>query len=166
MGSTIQQSGLITIGHLVKWVAPGAIADAGPLGASQKVLAYQQGADFNSITDQPIGIPNTITAFQLTGIIVTNATESITTAAGGFYPALSKAGSPIVLAAQSYAALTGPNLLLQPTLTAFAQTARFSTPALLTNNQIVFSLTTPQGTPCYADIYLLGIDLTINPASF
>jgi hypothetical protein len=161
MSSVVQQSGNITIGHLVKWAAPGVIADAGPLGAAQRVLAYLQGADFNSIQDQPLNIPNTITAFQLTGIVVANATESITTAVGGFYPQLSKAGSPIVAAGQAYSALTGASLLMSPTLTAFALSARFSS-ALLPTSQIVFSLTTPQGTPCYADIYLIGIDLTIG----
>lgn len=161
MSSTVQQSGNVTAGHLAKWITSGVIADAGPLGASQRVLAYLQGADFNSTGDQPLNIPNTITAFQLTGIIVANATESITTAAGGFYPQLSKAGSPIVAAGQVYTALTGANLLMQPTLTAFALAARFSA-ANLPTAQIVFSLTTPQGTPCFADIYIVGIDLSIG----
>lgn len=162
MSSFIRQSGPVTPGHLAKFVTSGVIADAGPLGAAQRVLAYQQGADFNSVQDQPLNIPNTITAFQLTGVIVTNATESITTAAGGFYPQLSKAGSPIVAAGQVYSTLTTANLLLNATLTAFALSARFSS-ALLPTSQVVFSLTTPQGTPCFADIYLIGLDLSIGP---
>lgn len=161
MSSTVQQSGNVTAGHLAKWTTSGVIADAGPLGAAQRVLAYLQGADFNSIQDQPLNIPNTIKAFQLTGIIVANTTLSITTAVGGFYPQLSKAGSPIVSAGQVYSALTGANLLMQPTLTAFALAARFSA-ANLPTAQIVFSLTTPQGSACFADIYLVGIDLTIG----
>src|ERR1700733_2890264 len=95
-GVSVQQSGNPTSGHLAKWVASGVIADAGPPIASQRVLAVLQGADFNTTTDQPINIPNSITAFQLTGMIITNASVSLTTAVGGFYPQFSKAGSPIV----------------------------------------------------------------------
>jgi len=161
MGGIVQQSGNVTPGHLAKWVTSGVIADAGPLGASQRVLAVLQGADFNSAQDQPLNIPNTVRAFQLTGLIVTNASTSLTTAVGGFYPQFSKAGSAIVAAGQIYSALTGANLLLNATLTAFALSARFSS-ALLPTSQIIFSLTTPQGAPATADIYAVGIDLTIG----
>lgn len=165
MSSIVQQSGLITIGHLVKWTAPGVIADAGPPQTLQRVLAYIQGADFNSIQDQPLIVPNTVTAFRLNAIIVTNASVPITTAAGGFYTGFSKSGSIVVAAAQVYAALTGPDILITSTLTAFAASARFSA-RNLTNGQIMLSLTTPQGVPCFADVYLVGSDLSINPASF
>lgn len=162
MSGVVQQSGNVTAGHLAKFVTSGVIADAGPLGASQRVLSYLQGADFNSIQDQPLLIPNTITAFQLTGIIVTNATISLTTAVGGFYPRASKAGTAIVAAGQAYSALTDPTLLLQPTITMLAQTARFSA-VNLPSAAIFFSLTTPQGAAAFADIYAIGIDLTIGP---
>src|SRR5882757_3282210 len=98
MGGNVQQSGNVTPGHLAKWTASGVIQDAGALGASQRVLAYVQGADFKSVQDQPLNILNTITAFQLTGIIITNASISLSAAVGGFYPQLLKAGSPIVAA--------------------------------------------------------------------
>lgn len=162
MGGYIQQSGNVTPGHLAKWLTSGVLDDAGPQIVGQRVLAILQGADFNVTTDQPLIIPNTITAFQLTGLIVTNASISLSAAVGGFYTALSKGGSAIVAAGQVYSALTGANLLLNPTLTAFALAARFSSPAVLTNNQIVFSLTTPQGALATADIYAVGIDLTIG----
>jgi hypothetical protein len=161
MGGYVQQSGNATPGHLAKWITSGVIADAGPQIASQRVLAVLQGADFNSVQDQPLNIPNTITAFQLTGIIITNASISLTTAAGGFYPQFSKAGSAIVAAGQVYSSLTTANLLLNATLTAFALSARFST-ALLPTSQIIFSLTTPQGAAATADIYAVGIDLSIG----
>lgn len=158
---SVEQSGNITPGHLAKFITSGVIGDAGPLGASQKVLAYQQAANFNVTTDQPLILPITITAFQLTGIIVANASISLTTAQGGFYTAASKGGSVIVLASQAYSALTNANLLMQPTLTAFALTARFSANNL-TNNEIYFALTAAQGAPATADIYLVGIDLSIG----
>ena len=161
MGGNVQQSGNVTPGHLAKWTTSGVIQDAGAQIAGQRVLAVLQGADFNSVQDQPLNIPNTITAFQLTGIIITNASISLTTAAGGFYPQFSKAGSAIVAAGQVYSSLTTANLLLNATLTAFANSARFST-ALLPTSQIIFSLTTPQGAPATADIYVIGVDLSIG----
>lgn len=161
MSGTVQQSGNVTPGHLAKWTTSGVIQDAGAQIAGQRVLAYLQGADFNSTQDQPLNIPNIITAFQLTGLIITNASIALSAAVGGFYPQLLKAGSPIVAAGQVYSALTTANLLLQATLTAFANSARFSS-ALLPTEQIVLSLTTPQGVPAFADIYAIGIDLTLG----
>lgn len=135
--------------------------DAGASPAAQRVLATFINADFNTITDQPIIVPAAITAFQLTAILVTNATLSLTTAAGGFYTAASQGGTPIVANTQVYTTLTNSNLLLSLTRTAFAQSARFSA-NLLVNNTIYFSLTTPQGVPANADIYLIGIDLSVQ----
>jgi hypothetical protein len=164
----VLQNGLVTPGHYATWVTDGVIEDGGALAAAQKVLASVFSANFNTTTDQPILIPPAITAFQLTGIIVTNASISLTTAAGGFYPAAGKGGSAIVASSQAYSSLINANLLLQPTLTAFAQSARFSSanlPLILgTNNQYslaaYLSLTTAQGNPATADVYLLGVDLS------
>lgn len=158
---SVEQSGNVTRNHLAKWITSGVIGDAGPQVAGQRVLGLQQNVDFNSTNDTPILVQSPVQVFQLTGFIITNATRSITTAAGGFYTAASKGGSAIVAAGQVYSALTGPNLLMQPTLTAFALAARFSA-SLLIANQIFFSLTTPQGVPCNADIYLIGVDLTVG----
>lgn len=164
----IIQTGSVTPGHLATWQASGVVGDGGPILASNKVLASVFSANFNSAGDQPILLPFPIKAFQLTGIVVTNASVSMTTAVGGFYPAAAKAGSAIVAAGQVYSALTGRDLLLQATLTAFASTARFSSnnlPLVLGPNSqnvlaMYFSLTTAQGAGAAADIYLLGIDLS------
>ncbi len=154
----------VTRNHLAKWISNGVIGDAGPQVAGQRILGVLQNADFNSTNDQPIVVQSAIQVFQLTGIIITNASGSITTAAGGFYTGASKSGSAIVAAGQVYSALTNANLLMQATLTAFANSARFST-ANLTANQIFLSLTTPQGAARNADIYAIGVDLTIGSAS-
>lgn len=161
MSGNVQQSGNVTNGHLAKWVTSGVIADAGPQVVGQRVLAMLQGADFNNTGDQPLVIPSTIQAFQLTGLLITNASLSITTAVGGFYPAPSKGGTAIVANTQVYSSLTGSSLLLPATLSSYANTTRFS-PAVLTNNSIYFSLSTPQGALCNADIYAIGVDLTIG----
>ncbi len=154
----------VTRNHLAKWISNGVIGDAGPQVAGQRLLGVLQNADFNSTNDQPIVVQSAIQVFQLTGIIITNASRSLTIAAGGFYTGVSKSGSAIVAAGQVYTALTGGNLLMQATLTAFANSARFSS-ALLTANQLFFSLTTAQGLPTNADIYAIGVDLTIGSAS-
>ncbi len=154
----------VTRNHLAKWISNGVIGDAGPQVAGQRLLGILQNADFNSTNDQPILVQSSIQVFQLTGIIIANTTRSITTAVGGFYTGPSKSGSAIVAAGQVYTALTGPNLLMQATLTAFANSARFS-PSLLNANQLFFSLTTPQGIACNADIYAIGVDLTIGSVS-
>lgn len=164
----LQQSGSVTPGHLATWTTDGVLQDGGPILASQKVLASLRSANFNTTADQPLLIPPAISAFQLTGIVITNAAVSLTTAVGGFYTAASKGGSQIVANSQVYSSLTGPNLLLSATLTAFANTARFSInnlPQVLNaNNQyglaLYFALTTTQGASATADVYILGVDLS------
>jgi hypothetical protein len=165
---TVVQTGNVTPGHLATWQASGVVGDGGPILASNKVLAAMFSANFNTAGDQAILLPFPIKAFQLTGIVVTNASVSMTTAVGGFYPAAAKAGSAIVAAGQVYSALTSKDLLLQATLTSFANTARFSSnnlPLVFGPNSqnvlaIYFSLTTAQGGSAVADIYLIGIDLS------
>lgn len=154
----VEQSGNITAGHLAKFVTNGVIADAGANPYTQRVLATLLNADFSSTSDQPILLPTTLQAFQLTGILVTNASLSLTTAVGGFYPEASQAGSQIVSAAQTYSALTASTLLMAATLTAYAAAQRFSR-TQLPDWAIYLSLTTPQSLACTVDIYLLGIEL-------
>lgn len=161
--TTVQQSGLITNGHVAIWSTTGVIQDGGALPAAARVLTSIRSANFNTTNDQPMAIPQRVTAFQLTGILVTNASISLTTAAGGFYPMAAKTGTPIVSSAQVYTALTTSAGLLQATLATFGSATRFSSANLGTIAgflNIWFSLTTPQGAPATADVYLVGIDLT------
>lgn len=161
MNTGVLQSGSITPGHLAVWTTTGVIQDGGP--ATNTVLASLRSADFNSTSDQPILLPQKITAFQITGIIITNSAVSLTTAVGGFYPVVSKGGSPLVSAAQAYSALSSLAALMQATLTSFAQQSRLSAANLTVLSgqlAIYLSLTTPQGINAIADIYLLGTDLT------
>lgn len=157
---SVEQSGNVTPGHLAVWNSPGVIRDGGAVTASQKVLAKFANADMNTDSDQQIILPQAIQYFQLTGIIVTGATHSLATAVGGFYPEAAKEGTPIVAATQVYSALTATDLLLQATLSSFAQSARFSRDNL-PDWAIYLSLTTPEGVAALADVYLLGIDLTL-----
>lgn len=165
----VQQSGSVTPFHLAVWSTDGVLQDGGPITAAQKVIGSLFQANFNSPSaDQAILISTGITAFMLTGIVVTNASVSLTTAQGGFYSQVNQGGSVIVASGQVYSSLTTPNLLLQPTLTNFAQTARFSSANLTTTLgpsginvlQFFLNLTAGQGAAATADVYALGIDLT------
>ncbi len=119
----------------------------------QRVLASLRGANFNVTTDQAFVIPAGITKFLITGINVTNASLSLTLAAGGVYTVAAKGGTVLVLAAQLYSALSASTILLPLTLVAVANTTALTAAPF-------FSLTTAQGAAATADIYLVGIDLT------
>jgi hypothetical protein len=120
----------------------------------QRVLGSLRSANFNTTADQPIAIVSTIAAFELTSVLVTNCSTSLTTAAGGFYTAASKGGTVLVLAATTYSALTGSTVISPLTVVA-AQV-----PVRRTLTQIYFALTLGQGSAATCDIYLLGNDLT------
>lgn len=159
----VQQSKVVTPGHIAIWSTNGVIEDGGTIGAAQRVLGSLKSVNFNTTADQPITIPLRVTVFQLTSIIVTNASVNLTTAAGGFYPTTSKGGTAIVSNSQVYSSLTSSSLILNPTLAGAAANTRFSAAnlsAIAGFLNIWFSLTTLQGAPATADIYLCGIDLS------
>lgn len=164
MGQSVQQSGTITPGNLVVWVTDGVVGDGGPAPDSTTVLATLLSANFNSILDQTIQLPNTITAFQLTGILITNASLSLTTATGGFYPTTAKGGTALVAAGQSYASLTTSTKLLSATLAAGITTTRYSSANMDVINgylTMYLSLSVAQGLAATADVYVLGNNLSV-----
>lgn len=109
-------------------------------------LFVLRGANMNSTADQSLVRQFGFTNYILDKIVVTNASISLTTAAGGVYTAAAKGGTAIVAAAQAYAALTTAAAALALTL---ANTNRRSETPIL-------SLTTPQGAGATADIYVFG----------
>lgn len=155
----IQQSGSITPGHVASWVTAGVIQDGGAVPAAQKVLTSFFSANFNATGDQALILPASISAFMLTGIIITNASISLTTAVGGFYPQASKAGTALVANTQVYSSLTASTKLLSATLAGAVATTRYSI-ANLPDWRIYFALTTAQGAAATADICIVGIDLS------
>lgn len=154
----ILQNGPVTPGHLAAFVTDNVLADGGVPAAAQKVLA-RISANFNTATDQPLVLPSRIIAFMLTGIIVTNSVIPLTIAVGGFYPQVSKAGTTLVAAGQTYATLTSANKLMLCTLQAAVATTRYSRNNL-PDWAIYLSLTTPQGADATPDVYVMGVDLT------
>lgn len=164
MVTPVQQSGSITPGHLAVWTTIGAIQDGGVVQSSNTILARLLSADFNSILDQPLQIPKVITAFQITGIIITNASLSLTTAAGGFYPTTAKGGTAIVANSQVYSSLSAATKLLSATLVSGVASATRYSSANCDNVDgyltIYLSLTTAQGVSATADVFVLGNNLS------
>lgn len=160
MTTPIVQSGNVTPGHVAKWVAPGVLDDGGPgVGPSETLLAQLLGANFNTTDDQAIPLPTSgVTKFILTRIVVTNASLSLTTAQGGFYPQPSKGGTALVSAAQAYSALTSSVLWMSPTLSSGANSTVY-TSSNLTSFSVYLSLSVAQGVACTADCYLFGLVL-------
>jgi hypothetical protein len=118
-------------------------------------IAFRTGVDFNSTSDQALVIPQYITKYRITRIFVTNASTSLTTAAGGIYTAASKGGTAIVAAGQVYSSLTTSTIILDLTLAGAAATT------LQTAAPLYFSLTTGQGSAATADVYVEGVPLNI-----
>ncbi len=112
------------------------------------------GANMNVTTDQAITIRDLTDypsdSYIVEYIVITNASISLTTAAGGFYTAASKGGSAIVAAAQAYSALTGATKFIKATLAGTALTD------VLTGATLYLSLTTGQGAAATADVYVFG----------
>lgn len=111
------------------------------------LLGKLTAGNFNSTADQAISIGSS--QYIVRRIIATNASISLTTAAGGIYAAASKT-TALVAAAQVYSALTSPTKYLDLTLTALVGTD------VRTENTLYLSLTTPQGAAATGDIYIIG----------
>ncbi len=115
-------------------------------------IAALIGANFNVTTDQELLLRPGITKFRPTKIVVTNASTSLTTAAGGIYTAASKGGSAIVAAAQAYSALTAAAKALNLTLAI--------TDTVYTLDKLYLSLTTAQGAAATGNVFVFGEDLS------
>ena len=110
-------------------------------------------ADMNSTSDQRIVMFSNPSKFILRRIVVTNASISLTTAAGGVYTAASKGGTAVVASSQAYSSLSASTLFLDLTLNtsgSASTTVKSSIPNLY------LSLTTAQGAAATADVYVYG----------
>ena len=111
------------------------------------------GADMNSTSDQRIVMFSNPSKFILRRIVATNASISLTTAAGGVYTAASKGGTAVVASSQAYSSLSASTLFLDLTLNtsgSASTTVKSSIPNLY------LSLTTAQGAAATADVYVYG----------
>jgi hypothetical protein len=111
-------------------------------------LGVLRGANFNSTSDQ--AIPIISSKYVIRRIVVTNASTSLTTAAGGIYSTTAKGGTAYVAAAQVYTALTASSKFLDLTLAAALTTD------IATQTTLYLSLTTGQGGAATADVFIFG----------
>lgn len=119
-----------------------------PLRGTQ-VLFRLIGANMNVTTDQALVKQFAFNNYVIDRILVTNASTSLTTAAGGIYSAAAKGGTAIVAAGQAH---SGANNAAAANALTLASTAR-------RNETPILSLTTGQGSAATADIYVIGTPL-------
>ncbi len=131
-----------------------AAAAARALTARDRLLGSIIGANFNVTTDQ--AIPVASAKYIPTLIYAVNASVNLTTAAGGIYTALAKGGTVIVPAAQVYTALTTATKWKALTIDT---TGGGPTTDVVVAATLYLSLTTGQGAPATADVYIFGQDL-------
>lgn len=110
------------------------------------------GANFNSTADQAITITSPTARYRILQIIVTNASTSLTTAAGGIYTAAAKGGVQVVTSAQAYSGITSTAV---DTLANTAILNTTNTNTMVNSVETIYlSLTTPQGGAATADVYV------------
>jgi len=124
-------------------VDPGAFVKFGGLNCIGQLI----NANFNTVSDQQIIM--FADAYILDRIIVVNASIEPSLAVGGIYRNPNKV-TPVSNPGQVYTGLTAARKYIRLTLNPL-----ISTDALL-DATLFFSLTTPQGSACNADIYLFG----------
>lgn len=112
------------------------------------VLAKLEGANMNSTADQAITVYGA-SKYVIRGILVTNASISLTTAQGSLYTAASKGGTALT---------TSPTTTAYSSLDAAAKYLDLTLASLttLTASTLYLSLTTPQGAAATADFYIFG----------
>lgn len=115
---------------------------------ANRLIGKLTSANFNSTADQAIKID--ASKYIIRRIIVTNASTSLTLAAGGVYDAASKGGNAVVGSTQIYTGLTGSTKYTDLTLASILSTDT------LTAATLYFALTTGQGGAASADIYIFG----------
>jgi hypothetical protein len=111
------------------------------------------GANMNVATDQPFVMRqlSTLVPFRIAKVTAGNASLSLTTAAGGIYPAISKGGTALVASAQAYSGLTAAALVNTLTIATVPGNTIYAP-----STQFWLSLTTGQGAAATADLYLWG----------
>jgi hypothetical protein len=123
----------------------------------QRLLASVQigkltGANFNSTADQAITITNPgANGYVIDFFFITNASTSLTTAAGGIYTSTAKGGAVVLAEATTYSTITGTAIN-----TAANGFLAGGTRLWLNSAILYFSLTTPQGSAATADVYVFG----------
>ena len=119
-----------------------------------RLLGSAQGVNCNVIGDTVIPIIST-SSYIILYVIATNASISLTTAAGGLFTGPAAGGTPLVTSA-ALSALTGPTVASQRTVLAAGA-------AQNTSQNIYWNIATAQGAAATMDLLVYGIDMTFLP---
>lgn len=119
--------------------------------ASNGLLWSLIGANMNTTADQALTKAFAFTNYVIDRILVTNASTSLSLAAGGIYTAASKGGTAVVAAVQLYSGLTAGGLIVPLTI---------ANTDLRTGASLFLALTTGQGGAATADVRIFGYALT------
>lgn len=111
----------------------------------QSAFTVKTSINLNSTADQLITI--THAKYVVRRIIVTNASTSISLAAGGVYTAASKGGTAVVAAGQLYSSLTTATKFVDLTIASLTD---------VQSSSLYLSLTVAQGGAATADVYVIG----------
>ena len=130
---TVLQSGNVTQNHLATWVTDGVIADAGVTFVNTYgMFSYtKQSINFNaSNSDNPllINLPAGYTRYRIHQILISNASQTLSTATCGVFTQAAAAGVAIVTSGSSI------------TVTQSAEDTVNNMQALTINNQNTMSL--------------------------
>lgn len=123
----------------------------------QILLGQLISANMNSTADQQIVIFSAPAKYIIRRIVATNASISLSAAAGGIYPQVSKGGTAIVAAGQTYSSLNATTKFIDLTIAS----GYTSGGSILTAKSIYLSLTTPQSAAATADVYVFGDIVTL-----
>ena len=98
---SVEQSGLVTPGHLASWTTDGVVQDSGFSYSNSYGLlsSVVQNINFNATnTDNPIPInlPAGYTRYRIQNILISGATHDISTATCGVFTATAAGGTPVV----------------------------------------------------------------------
>jgi hypothetical protein len=131
---------------------PQVLGGGAPVGQASALcqLFTLTGANLNSTADQQFTKTGAFAKYLITHIVARGISGDALIAAGGIYPAASKAGTAIVAAGQLWAAISAADKVLALTLAALAS-AQTATPYL--------SLTTAAGAAATADVLIFGLVL-------
>lgn len=117
-------------------------------------LGKLTGANFNSTADQAITIICPTSKYQITAVIVANASGSLSGAAGGVYTMTGKTGAQVVPASQSYSSLSSASL--NTVGSALKLSTANSDNAAFNLTTLYLSLSSPVGSAATADVYVFG----------
>lgn len=150
----IQQSGVVTPGHLASWTTDGVLQDSGLTFTNTYGMfsSTVQGVNFNATntdTPIPINLPANYTRYRIHGISVSGASAALNSSTCGVFTGTGGGGVAIVT---SGTALTITATLADTNNNMQGFTINNQNTLALSDNTIFFRVQTPQGSIATATV--------------